>query len=469
MLTIKTLPSIKLGKWKLSVEALLLLLILQAPIFIFNVTFLWPKILSVVFSLVFLILHINNTSSRAISKSTGNIFSAITIGLAAALSMLAHGGAVFFLIAAALYSIVARATGRLSYMVFSIGTFLTVYAPWVFYQKFVQPPGDRLLKWHLAGVIPVTDESFNTVLHNAYQGVTPLTIFKRVLSQFETHFLWPLKGIPYVDSFYWSVFTIGFLGVIIYGISALGLLKKNTRPYTAIAILSFLIWSIMMFNGGPVHAGVYTMYFLILIVFCALFSQSTIRLYFLVGFSVLSLGLTVHEFRNYKIESNNLQRAVENDALNCEIDANLIKNTIILTTCQPGSAIDFLPLKREALLQNEGFTGLDWERDLIGGWETFGTGSIGEAAKGSIKVRAQPGEMLFFRTGPVSNKQIVKVISDETIIHESILPITNQWSALVVKGDLSSTDTPQDLILEFSDEGSDWGEWSAIMLNWASD
>ena len=32
---------------------------------------------------------------------------------------------------------------------------LVLYAPWLAYQRLYDPPGDRLLKWHLAGVTEV--------------------------------------------------------------------------------------------------------------------------------------------------------------------------------------------------------------------------------------------------------------------------------------------------------------------------
>jgi len=32
--------------------------------------------------------------------------------------------------------------------------------PWITYQRFYEPPGNRLLKWHLAGVIPPDERSF---------------------------------------------------------------------------------------------------------------------------------------------------------------------------------------------------------------------------------------------------------------------------------------------------------------------
>ena len=44
--------------------------------------------------------------------------------------------------------------------------------PWAAYQKFYDPPGDRLLKWHLAGAVDVDDRSFTTALKDAYTNLT---------------------------------------------------------------------------------------------------------------------------------------------------------------------------------------------------------------------------------------------------------------------------------------------------------
>ena len=44
-------------------------------------------------------------------------------------------------------------------------------APWIAYQRLVDPPSDRLLKWHLAGVIDVDPRSFPQAAVEEYRRI----------------------------------------------------------------------------------------------------------------------------------------------------------------------------------------------------------------------------------------------------------------------------------------------------------
>ena len=50
-------------------------------------------------------------------------------------------------------------------------TFLALAAPWLAYQRYCDPPGNRLMKWHLAGSIPVDDRPFLETLVQQYRSV----------------------------------------------------------------------------------------------------------------------------------------------------------------------------------------------------------------------------------------------------------------------------------------------------------
>jgi hypothetical protein len=47
-----------------------------------------------------------------------------------------------------------------------------VYLPWTLYQTFFDPPGDRLLKFHLAGVEQVDSRPFSRAIADAYGALT---------------------------------------------------------------------------------------------------------------------------------------------------------------------------------------------------------------------------------------------------------------------------------------------------------
>ena len=55
--------------------------------------------------------------------------------------------------------------------VVAAASFLATYLPWLVFQKVIDPPGDRLLKWMLAGHTQPTDRSFVDVLSSAYANI----------------------------------------------------------------------------------------------------------------------------------------------------------------------------------------------------------------------------------------------------------------------------------------------------------
>ena len=63
-------------------------------------------------------------------------------------------------------------------------SFFCFYLPWILYQKIYDPPGDRLLKWHLAGYIYPTPRSFPQVLTKAYSDLSYRQILDTKLHNF---------------------------------------------------------------------------------------------------------------------------------------------------------------------------------------------------------------------------------------------------------------------------------------------
>ena len=53
-------------------------------------------------------------------------------------------------------------------MIYGFATIVVLYAPWMIYQNVFDPPANRLLKWHFAGVVEVDARSFGTALRDAY-------------------------------------------------------------------------------------------------------------------------------------------------------------------------------------------------------------------------------------------------------------------------------------------------------------
>jgi hypothetical protein len=129
--------------------------------------FVWPKLFSAAYVFVFYLL-LTSFYEFNYSKITWYILT----GMSAALAMLSHGGAIFALTAIALifvfrYPSEAIRKGSLA-MFFSF----FLYIPWIIYQRVIDPPGDRLVKWHLAGMIEPNNLSVFQSIVKAYQKIT---------------------------------------------------------------------------------------------------------------------------------------------------------------------------------------------------------------------------------------------------------------------------------------------------------
>src|SRR5690606_32261928 len=99
----------------------------------------------------------------------------VLLGASAALAMLGHGSTAFVLIGMALSALLLWRWASWRLLAAAMAAFAVLYLPWMAYQKFADPPGDRLVKWHLAGVQEVDPRPLGEVLREAYASQTPAT------------------------------------------------------------------------------------------------------------------------------------------------------------------------------------------------------------------------------------------------------------------------------------------------------
>ena len=160
------------GVWGVAIAAqvpaaarrLILLACCLLPTAIINTFYTWPKMLTVGFLLlVFALLFCRTAENDRERKAFG-----ILIGGLTALSVLGHGSSLFALIGFAVVVIAFRAWPSLKTMIYGFVTIVALYAPWMIYQNVFDPPANRLLKWHFAGVMDLDNRSFGTALRDAY-------------------------------------------------------------------------------------------------------------------------------------------------------------------------------------------------------------------------------------------------------------------------------------------------------------
>ncbi|WMJ67738.1 hypothetical protein [Stenotrophomonas sp. 24(2023)] len=145
-------------------QAIALFTLCLSPLMLLNTLYVWPKLLAAAFSLIFFIALF---PPRGAPRQWG------LAGIASAMALLSHGGSLFFLVGAALTSLAWHRRQSFMLLLRSAPVALALYLPWVAYQKFIDPPGDRLIKWHFGGQVPISSEGALQTIANAYRHVTP--------------------------------------------------------------------------------------------------------------------------------------------------------------------------------------------------------------------------------------------------------------------------------------------------------
>jgi hypothetical protein len=119
-----------------------------------NTFYVWPKLLSAAYLLIVAAVFLAQ-DSRALLAERG---SALVVGLAIGGALLAHTGAIIPLLALALSVLIRRRVLPWRFVVPAVLAAAVVVAPWTAYQKFVNPPGDKLLKLQVAGIPNIETE-----------------------------------------------------------------------------------------------------------------------------------------------------------------------------------------------------------------------------------------------------------------------------------------------------------------------
>ncbi|MDZ5650674.1 hypothetical protein [Nitrospirillum sp. BR 11828] len=171
-----------LSAWRLKGGAIAVALVACgfSAIAVIHGYFVWPKLMAAGFILM--------TAALLLSPKYHEIRESAPhgglVGATAALAMLSHGGAAFLLIALTLTFL---ALGRLPHWRFilaGLACFVALMLPWSLYQALIDPPGNRLLKFQLADVVPVDPRGTWTTLRDAYGALSWQEIIQTKWSNF---------------------------------------------------------------------------------------------------------------------------------------------------------------------------------------------------------------------------------------------------------------------------------------------
>jgi len=234
--------------------------------------YVWPKLLAGSLALSALAIVVTQDEADG-KKGTGVLALALLT-----LSMLAHGGTAFAVIALLPFAWRLRRRINLRAVAASAGVLGALYVPWTLYQQFVDPPGDRLLKWQLAGQSIVTSDSFfQTLVHN-YNQLTFADLLDNKWENLASLVVNPVMARTQGAEPAWASGFLGFAriaqvndllpatGLLLLGVIAL-LIPSSRRKLAALKPLAvftgiaLVAWVILLWGGEAVaainHQGAY--------------------------------------------------------------------------------------------------------------------------------------------------------------------------------------------------------------------
>ncbi|MFT3864559.1 MAG: hypothetical protein QM729_09825 [Solirubrobacterales bacterium] len=156
------LVAVPLGKLT---RSLAMLAAMISDIAIVHGFFVWPKLIAAAFLLAALAVILSPDWQR----DRRDLRVAGLIGALLALSMLSHGSSVFGVVPLVIFA-VFRGVPNWRWLAVALAGLLLFYVPWSVYQKYADPPGNRLLKWQLGGETEVNSEGTLEAIENGYKG-----------------------------------------------------------------------------------------------------------------------------------------------------------------------------------------------------------------------------------------------------------------------------------------------------------
>jgi len=238
---------------------------------LFNSTYVWPKLLAGGYVLLAATLWLDRSAPRPPALVA-------LAATCAALGWLAHGAAAFSLLPLGLLLLLPRLFPGWRHVLAAALVFAVLVAPWMAYQKFYDPPANRLMKWHLAGVIPIDSRTTWEAIRDAYSGLPPGMLLANKRANFGTLFngtfrsaadvfttaAYPRK----VDEFFYVFRSLGVLNLAWILAPAAWLFRRRLPPRFGLqaillgwTALTLAFWTLALFNPAStiLHSSSYAM------------------------------------------------------------------------------------------------------------------------------------------------------------------------------------------------------------------
>jgi hypothetical protein len=265
--------------------------------FVYNSVFVWPKMLAASMTLTAFALLFFGRPARSMW---------LLAGLAAGAGMLAHAGVAFTLLPMGVLLLWRRYRPSWAHVGLVAVAGVLLLAPWTAYQKLVDPPGDQLLKWHIAGqwqpAFGTDRRTLGELVEKNYGDLTFGQIVRNKLTNFETlfgsridepHLAGPgPMGLLRGEEMSFVLFGLGLFtfALLVPAIPALwrrlaGVLDvARLKLMALVAAVSLVIWPLVLFGPGQpgtdpkIYQGSYAMMALLFIVLGAMLTVLPRRL-----------------------------------------------------------------------------------------------------------------------------------------------------------------------------------------------
>ncbi|MGA7932176.1 MAG: hypothetical protein WCA35_01215, partial [Kovacikia sp.] len=236
---------------------------------------------------------------------------------AATLGLLSHGGVIFTLPAFALLFVRPQTLPGIRSILVGCAVFGLLIAPWTAYQKFYNPPGNRLVKWHIAGVADVDSRSSWQAISDSYHSLSIGQIASHKWENFKVIFdsQVPQKNqelSPYrmrEEEFFYLFKAVGILNGAWLVLMLVPLARwlpplnnffnfslnqfKGVRMILGVALVSLLVWVLLMFGPATtiLHQGSYATLLLLFTGLAGLIAGlSRFLAYFVLSLQILSFA-----------------------------------------------------------------------------------------------------------------------------------------------------------------------------------
>ena len=149
--------------------ALTLAAVIFSGFFFVNSFFVWPKLLAAAYMLGFAAMLLTERFSESIRRHMG---AAILAGALLTFGLLSHGSSFFALLGLVpVLFFFGRKLPLRSCLIIGLSAAL-LYLPWILYQKFFDPPGDRLIRYHLVGEKTIDQRPLIQAIVEEYHSLT---------------------------------------------------------------------------------------------------------------------------------------------------------------------------------------------------------------------------------------------------------------------------------------------------------